>query len=362
MLKKPLGFLLSGLLVGLLGTSPIQASEPADTAANAGEVLIDLSPYQNEPVLEADFRLIQIAADSQNGPKLCEPFEMEDKDFQNLKNQSLSSASQKRIASSLEEQWLRILGSDQEDRIDARDPDTNAGSQILFSGLSRGIYLLTSKSSPYFRPYQPVLISIPTNGSDEEQAFSLTAKMTPKRELPEVEIHKVDENGQLITGRTFTFKVYADEACTSELTELKGKTESGKTSRFVFDQYRTIYLQESKAPNGYQLSDQVVEVEFDKDGLSVDGKLVVPDEDGNVIHIRYTNKKTDRDQPGKPNAGSDPDPDPYTPTQRIPKKPNTSAETGGEYFSFLFGASIVGLSFLVILARKNRRKEVHEKN
>ena len=58
---------------------------------------------------------------------------------------------------------------------------------------------------------------------------------------------------------------------------IAGDQETG-TAEFLI-RYGTTYIKESKAPQGYKLSDEVVKVEFTDKGLFVNGKKVKVDDE-----------------------------------------------------------------------------------
>lgn len=91
-------------------------------------------------------------------------------------------------------------------------------------------------------------------------------------------VNKVDENTMKnITSKEFEFSSFTDPKCKNLIETKNGDTENG-TVKFVLN-YGKTYIKETKAPQGYSLSPEVVEVEVNDDGLFVNGKKVEHDED-----------------------------------------------------------------------------------
>ena len=79
-----------------------------------------------------------------------------------------------------------------------------------------------------------------------------------------VKVLKVDsETGEAILNENFEFTVYTDEACTDALMTVKADTETG-TVTFNDLTFGTYYVKETKAPTGYQLSDEVKTIVIDE--------------------------------------------------------------------------------------------------
>ncbi|MCD7949317.1 MAG: prealbumin-like fold domain-containing protein, partial [Erysipelotrichaceae bacterium] len=100
--------------------------------------------------------------------------------------------------------------------------------------------------------------------------------------LTDIEVVKIDSSTkEVITGLDFAFTLYADEACTEEITTVNANTENG-TVTFEDLEYGTYYIRETQAPKGYQLSDEVIKVVVDDDLENV----------GDVYSLNYNNAPT----------------------------------------------------------------------
>ena len=98
---------------------------------------------------------------------------------------------------------------------------------------------------------------------DDNQDMKLT--MTDHRILTDILVHKVDsKTHQNIVHNDFEFTIYSDEKCQNALKTVKADTTKG-TALFEDLEYgQTVYVKETKAPQGYQLSDEVVKIVIDE--------------------------------------------------------------------------------------------------
>lgn len=88
--------------------------------------------------------------------------------------------------------------------------------------------------------------------------------------LKSVQVEKIDQaTGEHIKSNKFEFGIYEDEACT-KLIEKVGANEYEGTALFDELRYGTYYIKEVKAPLGYKLSDRVVKIEINPDGVFAD--------------------------------------------------------------------------------------------
>ena len=102
-----------------------------------------------------------------------------------------------------------------------------------------------------------------------------------------VHVNKVDaQTGEAILSKDFAFTLYSDAECTEEILTVAGNTKDGY-AEFELT-YGTWFIKESSAPEGYRLSDEVVKVEYNDNGLFVNGELVEAGEDG-YYSIAYLN-------------------------------------------------------------------------
>ena len=115
---------------------------------------------------------------------------------------------------------------------------------------------------------------------DGEQDMLLT--MTDYRILTSILVNKVDsKTHQNIMHNDFEFTIYSDEKCQNPLKTVKADTTKG-TALFEDLEYgQTVYVKETKAPQGYQLSDEVVKIVIDDQLEGI----------GDVYSIEYENTR-----------------------------------------------------------------------
>lgn len=77
--------------------------------------------------------------------------------------------------------------------------------------------------------------------------------------LTKIQVNKVDVDRNAITGSEFVFGLFADEDATVLITTANADVEKG-TATFTDLRYGTYYVKELEAPNGYELSDEIVQI------------------------------------------------------------------------------------------------------
>ena len=157
---------------------------------------------------------------------------------------------------------------------------TNEKGKATCKDLPVGVYLVYVEDLSDFETITPFIVGIPT-WDDEDELFQYDVTVEPKHTaLPRLLVNKVDSvTGQNIKSNKFEFTSYSQENCadSSKLETIAGDQETG-TAEFLI-RYGTTYIKESKAPQGYKLSDEVVKVEFTDKGLFVNGKEVKVDDE-----------------------------------------------------------------------------------
>lgn len=139
-----------------------------------------------------------------------------------------------------------------------------------------------------------------------EQAESITFKVTTDKETQKIEmkdmpilktlkIFKVDEDTEEIIKDKFTFAIYEDEECTRLIQMVDSDKKQG-TVTFEGVRYGTVYLKELSAPKGYQLSDKIVKIEINDNGVFADGELL--EDDNSICTFTYYNKQIPKIQTG----------------------------------------------------------------
>lgn len=102
-----------------------------------------------------------------------------------------------------------------------------------------------------------------------------------------VMVNKVDSaTGENIVSADFKFGIYYDADCTDEIEIISADTTTG-TATFENLIYGTYYIKEVEAPEGYELSDEIVEIVINDEGVFANGVLLT-EEDG-VYSFEYQN-------------------------------------------------------------------------
>ncbi len=121
---------------------------------------------------------------------------------------------------------------------------------------SQGTYLLHEESSPLgYRKAADIEFEVKETGAVQQ------INMKDEKIYTYIKVKKVASNdhAKVLSGAEFT--LFSDEACTDEI----GKAVGNKDGISLFDHipYSTVYLKETKAPEGYNISADVVKVVID---------------------------------------------------------------------------------------------------
>ena len=135
------------------------------------------------------------------------------------------------------------------------------------NGLVEGqTYTLTETTAPYG---YDVTESIEFTVSDDKETQAIVMKDAPF--LSSVRVVKCDKTTKnVIKSNEFEFSIYADKKC-KDLISTSGANKDEGTALFEDLRWGTYYIKETKAPIGYSLSDQVVEVVINEEGVFADG-------------------------------------------------------------------------------------------
>ena len=149
---------------------------------------------------------------------------------------------------------------------------TNAQGIVDFTDLEVGVYLLYVSDQAGYETIQPTLISVPMWDETANQ-MNYHIEVFPKHApLPALHVQKVDYYDHKSILKEAEFTLYSDAECTEVIKTEKTDPKDGVAS---FDGllYQTVYIKETKAPAGYQLSDEVVKVTIDDEWVNGDDKL-----------------------------------------------------------------------------------------
>ena len=149
---------------------------------------------------------------------------------------------------------------------------TNAQGIVNFTDLKVGVYLLYVSDQAGYETIQPTLISVPMWDETAKQ-MNYHIEVFPKHApLPALHVRKVDHYDHKSILKEAEFTLYSDAACTKIIKAEKTDPKSGIA---VFDGliYGTVYVKETKAPAGYQLSKEVIKVTINDNWVNGDDKL-----------------------------------------------------------------------------------------
>lgn len=149
---------------------------------------------------------------------------------------------------------------------------TDAQGIVDFTDLEVGVYLLYVSNQAGYETIQPTLISVPMWDETAKQ-MNYHIEVFPKHApLPALHVRKVDYYDHKSILKEAEFTLYSDAECTEAIKTEKTDPKDGIAS---FDGllYQTVYIKETKAPAGYQLSDEVVKVTIDDAWVKGDDDL-----------------------------------------------------------------------------------------
>lgn len=145
-----------------------------------------------------------------------------------------------------------------------------------------GRYILTEKTAP-FGYYVTESIEFTVTGEKDIQ--KVVMKDAPI--LSSIKVNKVDSiTKQNIKSNKFAFTLYADAECTKEIITVNANIEDG-TAIFEDLRFGTYYIKETQAPKGYELSDEVVEIVINDEGVFANGTKI--EELDGIYSIEYQN-------------------------------------------------------------------------
>ena len=133
-----------------------------------------------------------------------------------------------------------------------------------------------------------------------EQAESITFKVTEDKNdqliemkdmpiLTDLRIIKIDSSTHEIIKDKFTFGLYTNKECTELIQQVDANAEDGYVD-FTDIRYGHYYIKELSSPKDYELSDKVLEVEINDEGVFVDNEKLEQDDNG-IYSIEFENTK-----------------------------------------------------------------------
>lgn len=96
--------------------------------------------------------------------------------------------------------------------------------------------------------------------------------------LQTVQLVKKDSNTNEVIKDKFTFGLYEDQECTKLIKTVDSDKEQG-TVTFSDLRYGTYFIKEESSPKGYVLSDKIVKLEINDQGIFIDGEKIEKEND-----------------------------------------------------------------------------------
>jgi len=151
---------------------------------------------------------------------------------------------------------------------------TNTDGTCIFENLEIGVYLIYPIDTADYEDISPFIIGIPTF-SETDKVMKYDVTVLPKHAPhPTISILKVDKNDQTKVLKNAEFTLYDKN---KQALQTVHTNENG-IAQFYNIKDGTYYLKETKAPKGYQLSKDEIEVIIDEEYNS-----------GHVYQVTVTN-------------------------------------------------------------------------
>ena len=177
---------------------------------------------------------------------------------------------------------------------------TDITGRLVFEDLELGTYYVREKGSADFYEINDEVNEITLTKDHQFETIEV------KNDLIEshIDIKKVDTEDQTKTLANAEFTMYADEECSEALEAVK--TDEKGIARFDDIKFgTTVYIKETSAPTGYQLSDEIVKVTIDEDWVNGDDQTRTIEVKDDLILSYVDIKKVDADDHTKTLANAE---------------------------------------------------------
>ena len=218
---------------------------------NANSIRVELQDSVDELSKEnVEFRVVQVA-------KLVDGFYVLNEEFKDLDvdfNTELLAEEVEEICAKLSKYGVtgERLVTDEE------------GKAVL-EDVEEGLYFIDPVNINEYERMSPMLVSVPEWDGD---TLNYDVVMYPKhRPFEKLIIKKIDRDSKEEILDSIEFTSFKDRDCTESLKTFKG---NGTLSILMRDD--AMYIKETKAPSGYEKSDEVLFVEVKEDEIFIDGK------------------------------------------------------------------------------------------
>ena len=146
-------------------------------------------------------------------------------------------------------------------------------------------YILKETNCPYgFEQAEEIEFTV----SENKETQKIEMKDITKKK--NVQLVKIDSSTKEIIKNKFIFGIYENEECTKLIKELESNSKNG-TILFENLRYGVYYIKELNAPKNYQISDKIVKIEINHEGVYADNiELTEQDE---IYSFEFQNEKID---------------------------------------------------------------------
>ncbi len=275
-----LAFTLLSVLSALF-ILPLQAEEslPESSSDSDGSIQVQL-PKQAQPASQVHLGLYEIARLDNGSFVFLPPFEQQSLSWPDLEEPD--------AAGKLKSMALDLADQIQEQKVPAlQQAQCDEQGSVTFSSLEPGLYLLSALEAGTYGFITPELVILPQ--VDPAGVLQNHLQIIPKvQPLPSLLIQKTDEDHKPITGLSCTFALYEDETASDLILELPADPETGTIQVPLW--LGKLCLQEKQAPEGYERSEELLNIEVSGPrSVSINGSECLI-EDG-VVHLDFVNHR-----------------------------------------------------------------------
>ena len=146
-------------------------------------------------------------------------------------------------------------------------------------------YILKETICPYgFEQAEEIEFTV----SENKETQKIEMKDMPI--MKNVQLVKIDSSTKEIIKNKFIFGIYENEECTKLIKELESNSKNG-TILFENLRYGVYYIKELNAPKNYQISDKIVKIEINHEGVYADN-IELTEQDA-IYSFEFQNEKID---------------------------------------------------------------------
>ena len=142
---------------------------------------------------------------------------------------------------------------------------TDGNGRIVFDNLELGTYYVREKSTLQHYVLNDEVFKVELTEHGQVKTIELENNLVKA----DIGLHKVDGTNHAIALQGAEFTMYADKECTEKLDE----AITNQLGNAIFKDIKfgtTVYIKETKAPNGYELSNEVIKVTIDDEWMKKD--------------------------------------------------------------------------------------------